>query len=116
VAFQEFLFMELIKRAGQRGIPFTAMPGPTGRDKELAILSLQPHVANGLIRLHRSQTVLIEQLKFYPEADHDDGPDCLEMLYKIATAFCGEWKYTSAARAQRYSRGSSFDDDGWDDD
>lgn len=110
IAFQEFLFTELIKRAGQRGIAFPAQPGPTGRDKDLAILSLQPHVANGLIRLHRSQTTLIEQLKFYPEADHDDGPDCLEMLHRIATQFAGEWVYTSARPPMR---GSTTD---WDDD
>lgn len=113
IAFQEFLFTELIKRAGQRGIAFPAYAGPTGRDKDLAILSLQPHIANGLIRLHRSQTVLIEQLKFYPEADHDDGPDALEMLHRIATQFAGEWAYTSAATARR---GSGSHNDDWDDD
>lgn len=115
VAFQEFLYTELLKRAALKGIAFPAYPGPTGRDKDLAILSLQPHVANGLIRLHRSQSALIEQLKFYPEADHDDGPDALEMLHKIATQFSGEWKYTSAAssRGGRFGRGVNDD---WDDD
>ncbi len=121
IAFQEFLYTELIKRAGQRGIAFPAVPGPTGRDKNLAIMSLQPHVANGLIRLHRSQNTLIEQLKFYPEADHDDGPDALEMLHRIATQFAGEWEYTSAARSKSdrrsYSRRSSGNnEDDWDDD
>ena len=120
VAFQEFLYTELLKRAGHVGIAFPAQPGPTGRDKDLAILSLQPYVANGQIRLHRSQSVLIEQLKFYPEADHDDGPDCLEMLHRIATAFAGEWSYQSAASSRRDRRSSSRgygsdDGDGWDD-
>lgn len=119
IAFQEFLYTELLKRAGHAGIAFPAQPGPTGRDKDLAILSLQPYVANGQIRPHRSQSVLIEQLKFYPEADHDDGPDCLEMLHKIATAFAGEWSYQSAASSRRdrrsTSRGNRSDDD-WNDD
>ncbi len=119
VAFQEFLYTELIKRAALLGIAFPAQPGPTGRDKDLAILSLQPHVANGKLRLHRSQGVLIEQLKFYPEADHDDGPDALEMLWKLATQFAGEWQYTSAAASRRdrrsTSRASGHSDD-WDDD
>lgn len=119
IAFQEFLYTELIKRAALAGIAFPAQPGPTGRDKDLAILSLQPHVANGLLRLHRSQGVLIEQLKFYPEADHDDGPDALEMLWRISSQFAGEWTYTSAASSRRDRRntsrvsGSSGD---WDDD
>lgn len=112
IAFQEFLYTELLKRAALAGVAFPAYPGPTGRDKDLAILSLQPHVANGLLRLHRSQSVLIEQLKFYPEADHDDGPDALEMLWRIATQFAGEWKYTSAATSRRGKHGT---DDDWDD-
>ncbi len=119
VAFQEFLYTELIKRAGLRGIAFPAQAGPTGRDKDLSILSLQPHVANGLIRLHRSQHTLIEQLQYWPEADHDDGPDALEMLWRIATAFSVEWQYTSAGRgrARSTSRGRRNDfEDGWGDD
>lgn len=119
IAFQEFLYTELIKRAAIAGIAFPAQPGPMGRDKELAILSLQPHIKNKLIRLHRSQTTLKEQLQFWPEADHDDGPDCLEMLHRISTGFAGEWEYTSAARTRSLGRSyNSFvgNDSGWDDD
>lgn len=119
VAFQEFLYTELIKRAGLVGVPFPARPTPSGRDKELAILSLQPHIKNGLLRLHRTHSTLIEQLQFYPEADHDDGPDALEMLHRLATEFNVEWKYTSAVRASRgrrsTSRGRPGDDDDDDD-
>jgi predicted phage terminase large subunit-like protein len=122
VAFQEFLFTELIKRAALRGIAFPAMPGPTGRDKDLAILSLQPYVANGQIRLHRSQTTAIEHIKFWPEADHDEGPDTLEMLWRIAKTFGVEFKYTSAAGSRSQARSTSrrsignnnYDD--WEDD
>lgn len=116
VAFQEFMFTELIKRAAKRGIAFPGMAGPTGRDKDLSILSLQPHMVNGLIRLHRTQTTLIEQLRFWPEAAHDDGPDCLEMLHKIAIELVVEWQYTSAGRGRTRStsRGRSNDEE-WDD-
>ena len=51
-----------------------------------------------------------------PEADHDDGPDALEMLWRISNQFSAEWAYTSAAASARMraaSRGS-FDD--WDED
>ncbi|AST88013.1 hypothetical protein CIG66_17120 [Ralstonia pseudosolanacearum] len=111
IAFQEFLYTELLKRAALRGVPFPAIPGPTGRDKTLAILSLQPHVANQKIRVHRSQSTLIEQLKFYPEADHDDGPDALEMLWRVATQFSVDWEYTSAATARRGAANNDWDDD-----
>lgn len=122
VAFQEFLYTELLKRAALVGIAFPAYPGPTGRDKDLSILSLQPHIANGKIRSHRSHTVFNSMLKFWPEADHDDGPDALEMLWRQAQAFAGEWIYTSAASSRRdrrstgrlgYANGHSDD---WDDD
>ena len=93
---------------------------PEDVEKELRIISLQPHFANGKIRLHRSQTVMIEQTKFWPEADHDDGPDALEKLFKLATQFAGEWAYHSggSSRSDRRSnsRTSGGDDDGWDDD
>lgn len=84
VQFQEFLGTELVKRSAQQGTPVPAMPVRPNTDKRLRIESLQPHVANGLIRFHRNQTTLIEQILFYGEAPHDDGPDALEMLWQIA--------------------------------
>ena len=83
--FQEFLRTELIKRAAQAGVPFPARAVQPHTDKLLRIESLQPHCKNGLIRLHASQTTLIEQLRHFPKADHDDGPDALQMLWLAAT-------------------------------
>lgn len=119
VQFQEFMYTELLKRAALLGIAFPGIPMPENVEKDLRIISLQPHVANGKIRTHRSHGVLNEQLKFWPEADHDDGPDALEKLWKLATQFAGEWQYTSAAASRRdrrsTSRVSGYSDD-WDDD
>jgi predicted phage terminase large subunit-like protein len=119
VQFQFFLHTELIKQAAKKGIAFPGVPVLHDHDKDLRIMSLQPHVANGLIRLHRSQTTLVEQLTFYPEADHDDGPDALEMLYSISRQFGGEWGYQSVtngkANRRHTSRGHAAQDDGWDD-
>jgi len=86
VQFQEFLRTELVKRSAQQGIPVPARPIHNSTDKSLRIESIQPHVANGLIRLHHKQSVLREQLGFWPEADHDDGPDALEMLWRLAVS------------------------------
>lgn len=85
VQFQEFLKTELVKRAAARGIPVPARAVQPYSDKLLRIETLQPHMANGLIRLHPSQSTLIEQLRHFPKADHDDGPDALHMLWMIAT-------------------------------
>ncbi|MFZ5483498.1 MAG: phage terminase large subunit [Pseudomonadota bacterium] len=85
VQFQEFLRTELVKRAAARGIPVPARAVTPHADKLLRIESLQPHMANGLIRLHASQATLIDQLRHFPKADHDDGPDALHMLWMAAT-------------------------------
>lgn len=84
VQFQAFLFSELVKRSVQRGIAVPAQAVTPHTDKELRIMGLQPYIAAGVIRVHASQTVLLSQLQFWPMADHDDGPDCLEMLWQLA--------------------------------
>lgn len=83
VQFQEFLRQELIRRSAARGIPVPARAVTPHTDKALRIESLQPHMANGLIRLHPSERTLIEQLRHWPKADHDDGPDALQMLWAL---------------------------------
>lgn len=89
VQFQEFLRTELVKRSAAMGVPVPALPHIPHTDKTLRIESLQPHVQNKLIRLHQNQTTLIEQLRYWPEADHDDGPDALEMLWNLAISQAG---------------------------
>lgn len=89
VQFQEFFRTELVKQSAALRVPVPARGVIPATDKNLRIESLQPHVANGLIRLHRSQTVLYEQLRYWPEADHDDGPDALQMLWMAAISGAG---------------------------
>jgi len=100
VQFQEFLRTELVKRAAARGIPVPARAVQPSSDKLLRIQTLQPHMVNGLIRLHASQTTLIDQLRHFPKADHDDGPDALHMLWMAATTGyqSGEW-HSSGTRS-----------------
>ncbi len=84
VQFQEFFKDELIRRSAQRGIPIPARGFKPSRDKGLRISSLQPHIANGLIRFHPSQGTMLDQLRHWGEGNesHDDGPDALEMLWR----------------------------------
>lgn len=84
VVFAEFIRTELVKRSAAEGVPVPARPLTPIADKGLRIESLQPHMANGLLRLHRSQTTLIDQFRHYPKADHDDGPDAAQMLWMLA--------------------------------
>jgi predicted phage terminase large subunit-like protein len=106
VQFQEFFRTELVKRSAAQGVPVPARAVQPIADKLLRIESLQPHMANGLIRLHASQTTLIEQLRHFPKADHDDGPDALHMLWMAAQSgtglpFVTTRARTDAARGQR---------------
>jgi len=98
VQFQEFLRTELIKRGQQAGVPIPARAVLPRADKALRIESLQPPMAAGLIRLHSSQSSLIQQLKHFPMADHDDGPDALHMLWMLATTGSAPIEATLIAR------------------
>lgn len=89
VQFQEFFRSELVKRSAKEGVPVPARAVIPHTDKNLRIVSLQPHVNNGLIRLHRSHKTLFEQLRYWPEAAHDDGPDALQMLWMAAVSGAG---------------------------
>lgn len=98
IQFQEFLRTELVKRSAARGIPVPARAVQPYTDKLLRIETLQPHMANGLIRLHPSQTTLIDQLRHFPKADHDDGPDALHMLWMAALSGGGFNEFRSAGQ------------------
>lgn len=89
VQFQEFLRTEIIKRAHQQNVPMPCRPIIPNTDKALRIQSLQPAIEDGLIRIHKDQITLIQQLQQWPNADHDDGPDFLHMLYHNAIQRAG---------------------------
>ncbi|TCM84794.1 phage terminase large subunit [Rhodovulum steppense] len=89
VQFQEFLRTSLMTEAAKQGVGLSAVPITPSADKNLRIERLQPPVAAGLIRFHPAHTTLIDQLQQWPNADHDDGPDCLDMLWQNALHFAG---------------------------
>ncbi len=99
VQFQEFFKTELVKRSAARGIPVPATGIKPTTDKILRIESLQPHMKNGLIRLSQTQNTLIDQLRHFPKADHDDGPDALHMLWMLATTRSASIEYTGARKS-----------------
>lgn len=94
VQFQEFFKSELVKRSAQRGCTVPARGVKPITDKVLRIESLQPHIANGLIKFRPEQRELIEQLRHFPHADHDDAPDALHMLWML----CQSGQSASKAR------------------
>ncbi|MFV8875349.1 phage terminase large subunit [Serratia fonticola] len=112
VQFQEFLRTEMVKRSAALGVPVPARAVTPHTDKLLRIESLQPHMANGLIRLHPGQTTLIDQLRHFPKADHDDGPDALHMLWALASTGVGNFNFTRVPH-RGDNRGNRFGSGGW---
>ncbi len=53
-------------------------------DKLGRIQRLQPLIPSGALRFSRTQMVLLDQLRQFPAAAHDDGPDALEMAVSLA--------------------------------
>ena len=83
VQFQQLFKDQVIKEGAKRKLyPPVEGVRPIS-DKPLRISKLQPHIKNGLIRFRRNQTLFLEQLKYFPKASHDDGPDALEMLFNL---------------------------------
>lgn len=85
VQFQEYFKDVLAKESREKGIylPIVSTENQTTK-KEVRIQALQPLVKNGVIRFQKHQRLFLEQLKYYPLADHDDGPDALEMAVRKA--------------------------------
>ena len=83
VQFQE-LFKDTVEKTGRERKLYLQVEGlRPGTNKHLRIARLQPHIKNGVFRFRRHQSLLLDQLRHYPKAAHDDGPDALEMLLTL---------------------------------
>lgn len=85
--FQEF-FKDILANRSQKArvyLPIVEVSHTT--DKVIRIQRLQPEIHNGYIAfVERLRNGLLwQQLKFFPFADHDDGPDALEMANSIVS-------------------------------
>lgn len=84
VQFQWFLKEQLAKVSARARIYLPIEEVPQSSDKVLRIQTLQPDIKNKYIKFSRRHKLLLEQLQYFPMADHDDGPDALEGLRTIA--------------------------------
>jgi len=96
VQFQEFFAGQLEKEAHKQELTLNVHEIQQHSDKYMRIQKLQPWIKNGWIKFKRSHIALIKQLVYFPMADHDDGPDGLEMLVTlIENVKPGRIEYTS---------------------
>lgn len=82
--FQEFFKDRMLQVAQERKVHLPIQGIKSTTDKVIRIQRLQPLVKNGTLRFQKRHKVLYDQLRFFPLADHDDGPDALEMAVQMA--------------------------------
>lgn len=91
--FQELLVGELHRLSLERGMmALPLVPVVNTLPKLVRIRTLGPLLAQGAIRFraHSAGTrLLVDQLRDFPFADHDDGPDALEMAIRTAGELLG---------------------------
>ena len=90
VQFQEYLADHLKKIGNARGIyPVVEALSQTA-DKTARIASLQPLVKSGFLQFSMRSHQLLEEMRFFPRGNHDDGLDALEMAVRIARDYGGD--------------------------
>lgn len=91
--FQELILPEISRVAAeQRQMmqpPLYAINNTV--NKELRVRRLGPYLARGELRVADTPggRLLVEQLREFPNGQHDDGPDALEMAIRLGIETCG---------------------------
>jgi predicted phage terminase large subunit-like protein len=82
--FPELLLKTVCEKAYQENVsaPFKEVRN-TG-SKELRIFGMETYISTGQILFSHKHGELLDQMKYFPRGDHDDGPDALEMALREA--------------------------------
>lgn len=84
--FQQLLADQLESRSRQLGVMFPAYSINNTINKLVRIRRLTPYLAKGQMRFKggsEGARMLVSQLRDFPNAEHDDGPDALEMALRL---------------------------------
>src|SRR5262245_5878459 len=84
--FQSLLAEEITRQAQSRGLLMPMHTIENYDNKIVRIRMLTPFLARGMMRFKGDSPgarLLVEQLRDFPLADHDDGPDSLEMAMRL---------------------------------
>ena len=83
--FQELLATQIVTKSRQADIALPVVQVINSVNKEVRIRRLGPYLANRGIRFKaesKGTKLLVDQLRDFPVAQHDDGPDSLEMALR----------------------------------
>jgi predicted phage terminase large subunit-like protein len=83
--FQELLADDIADQSAAAGVMLPVVPVDNRVNKQVRIRRLGPYLARGNIRFRRTPgtELLVQQLREFPEAEHNDGPDSLEMAIRV---------------------------------
>ncbi len=81
--FQRAVVEDVNTRLEERSSDFRVEPVIHSSDKEGRIGLLSSPIEKGRIKFSRKHGELLKQLKYFPKGSHDDGPDALEMAYRV---------------------------------
>ena len=82
--FQSLMVDNLERRANEVGVRLRVKAIESRTTKHSRIANLEPEIAQGRIRFRKRDQELLDQLRAFPHAAHDDGPDALEMAVQLA--------------------------------
>jgi predicted phage terminase large subunit-like protein len=91
--FQELLARELTRLAAERRIALAPYAIDNHVPKVVRIRRLTPFLAQDQLRFKADSPgakLLVRQLRDFPNGDHDDGPDALEMAIRVANEIARE--------------------------
>lgn len=77
--FQQLMVKSLRDRAAQCRVSVNVREVKNRTNKQARILALDSEVSQGRLAFARKHTTLMQQLRGFPLAKYDDGPDALEM-------------------------------------
>jgi predicted phage terminase large subunit-like protein len=82
--FQGLMIENLERRSRQMGCPVRLKEVQNSGNKVARIESLQPFISAGQLIFSKRHVRLLEEMRQFPHAAHDDGPDALEMAVSAA--------------------------------
>ena len=77
--FQQTMVSTLRERASKRGLSLYPRAIKNRENKQARIMALESEVNSGKLLFSRKHVTLMRQLREFPMAKYDDGPDALEM-------------------------------------
>lgn len=87
--FQELMVKSLTDSAKAEGVFMRIHPLTNTGSKQSRIFGLYTWLKNGTVKFARSQKMLLDQFRAFPNGKNDDGPDALEMLIRVANESSG---------------------------